>query len=122
MVMRLMEPGQRDRIVTLEERSATDAKSTSQFPKETWTTLVEEMPAGKEDVGAKELFRSGQLAARVDTRWEINYRADMDPELLDVPKLRRVVHRGRVHDIVSASVIGRRDGIELLTMASTRVS
>jgi head-tail adaptor len=111
------EPGLRDRIVTIEQRSATDSADAGGVPTETWTTLVASMPAAKTDVSGWERFRSDQTAARCDHRWEINYRVDMDPELVNVPKLRRLVVNGRVQEIVAASEIGRREGIELLTLS-----
>jgi head-tail adaptor len=114
------EPGLRDRVVTIESRSATDAvDTTSGEPTETWTTLVANMPAAKTDVSGWERFRMDQQSARADQRWEMNYRADMDPELVDVPKLRRLVVSGRTLEIVAASEIGRREGIELLTLAAS---
>lgn len=112
------EPGLRDRIVTIQQRPATDAVDTEGAPIDgPWTTLVASMPAAKGDVSGWERVRANQTSARYDTRWEINYRLDMDPELVDVAKLRRLLVNGRVHDIVAASEIGRRDGIELLTIA-----
>lgn len=113
-----MEPGERDRIITIEQRPAADGVDASGTPTDgPWTTLVAEMPAARLDVQGYEKFRADQESARYDTRWEINYRADCDPDLVDVPKLRRVVEFGRIYDIESASVIGRRAGIELLTLA-----
>lgn len=114
-----MSAGERDRLITLEE--LTDGVGSSGAPVETWTTLVSNMPASRMDLSGREAYRSGQLSAAIDTRWEINYRADMDPELIDVPKKRRVLAGGRYFDIVAASQIGRRAGIELLTLASSRV-
>jgi SPP1 family predicted phage head-tail adaptor len=113
------EPGLRDRVVTIEYRSTTDQVDAEGAPTETWTTLVGSMPAAKSDITGWERVRASQTSARYDTRWEINYRLDMDPELVDVAKLRRLVVSGRVHDIVAASEIGRREGIELLTMAAS---
>lgn len=110
-----MEAGERDRLVTLQQ--LTESVGTSGFPKETWTTLVSDMPAARFDLRQAEKFRASQLSAPYDVRWEINYRADMDPEIVDVTKKRRLVYRGREHDIVGASMIGRKDGIELLTLA-----
>lgn len=111
-----MEPGERDYIITIEQ--ATDsADASSGEPIETWTTLEANMPAGKYDLQGYERQQVNQLSARYDTRWEINYRLDMDPDLVDVPKTRRIVCRGRTHDIVAASMIGRREGIELQTIA-----
>lgn len=114
-----MEAGKRDRMVTLEQ--LTESTGTSRIPVRTWTTLVDGMPASKQDISGRERMVADQLAARYDTRWEINYRPDMDPDLVDVPKTRRVVFSGRVFDIVSATQIGRRAGIELMTLAGSRI-
>lgn len=112
-----MEPGERDWTITIQQRQASDdAVDDSGTPEETWTTLVT-MPAAKYDVSGQEKFAAQQLSASYDTRWEINYRADMDPELVKVAKYRRILHRSRVHDIVDASMIGRREGIKLMTLA-----
>lgn len=113
----LMEPGQRDRRVTIQQRPAADASETSGFPVDgPWTTLVS-CDMAKFDVGGRERFQSAQTSAAYDTRWEMEYRADMDPELVDVAKLRRLVYAGRTYDIVAASQIGRRDGVEITTLA-----
>ena len=50
----------------------------------------------------------------------MSYIASMDPELVDVPKLRRLVYQGRTYEIVHAAMIGRREGIEFLTIASSK--
>lgn len=110
-----MEPGERDYIVTIQK--VTDSIDVSSGePVETWSTLVT-MPAARFDQQGYEREKADQLSARFDVRWEINYRLDMDPDLVDVPKARRLVCNGRTHDIVQASVIGRREGVELLTIA-----
>lgn len=113
-----MEAGERDRYITIQQ--LTETIGSSGFPVETWATLVQ-MFAMKQDLGATERFRLDQLSAKADTRWEINYRADMDPDLVDIPKARRVVYQGRVYDIVAASQIGRLEGVELITLAGSRV-
>jgi hypothetical protein len=116
-----LDAGLRDRIVTIQQRSATDSADTdSGEPVETWTTLVASMPAHKVDIAAWERFKADQTTARYDTKWEMNYRTDMDPEVVDVPKTRRLLVQGNVHDIVACFEIGRRAGIELLTMASSQ--
>ena len=111
-----MEPGERDWTITIQQRPLADEADDSGAPLEDWTDLVT-MPAAKYDISGQEKFAAQQLSASYDTRWEINYRADMDPELIKVAKFRRVLHRGRVHDIVDASMIGRREGIKLMTLA-----
>lgn len=109
----------RDRVVTIQQLS--DGVGTSGAPVGTWSTLVASMPASRLDISGRERFIAGQESAAVDTTWEINYRADMDPELVDVPKNRRLVVGGRVHDIVAARQSERRKLIELVTLASSRL-
>lgn len=116
-----LEPGARDRIVTIQQRSATDEVGTTGVPIETWTTLVAQMPAERTDLAGRELYRTGQLLGVVDTQWRTNYRRDLDPELMDVPKVRRILHNGRIYDIVAAEVIDERRGLQFMTMASTRI-
>jgi len=110
-----LDAGQRDHLVTIE--AVTDGVDSEGAPTETWTTLVANMPAARYGVQGWERFNADQISARHDARWELNYRLDMDPDLVDVPKARRLVCRGRTHDIVSASIIGRKAGLELLTIA-----
>lgn len=114
-----MEAGLRDRCVTIEQ--AADSAGSSGHPVETWTPLCT-LWAFRDDLRASERFAAQQVASRVEVRWEVNYRADLDPEQVDVTKTRRLVWQGRPYDITGASVIGRREGIELLTMAAGRVS
>lgn len=109
-----MEAGARDRYVTIQQ--VTDGVDASDFPEESWSTLCQ-MWASKEDIGGRERFSANQTTAPFDTRWQVNYRADIDPELVSVSKVRRVLYQGRVHDIVRGSQIGRREGVELLTLA-----
>ncbi len=118
-----LQSGRRDRLVTIQQRSATDsADATSGEPVETWTTLVAQMPASRMDSGGAERFRADQQSARFDTEWEINWRDDMDPDLIDVPKLRRLLYETRPYDIVACYEVGRRAGLRLQTLAGTRVS
>jgi len=112
-----MEPGERDHTILIQQRAASDAVDSVGAPTDDpWTTLVAAMPASREDISARERFAAEQLSASYDTRWEINYRLDMDPWLIDVPKLRRILYQGRVLNIVAANQIGRREGVELLTL------
>jgi head-tail adaptor len=116
-----LDAGKRDRIVTIQQRSTADtADSDSGEPVETWTTLVAAMPAHKVDISGWERFQADQTSARYDTKWEMNYRTDMDPELVDVPKTRRLLVQSKPHDIVACFEIGRRAGLELLTIASSK--
>jgi head-tail adaptor len=117
-----IDPGEKDRRITIEQRPATTTVDSSGAPLDgPWTTLVSGVAACRGDVTGWERVQMQQTSARYDVRYEIGYRADMDPDLLDVPKLRRVKEFDRVHDIVSASVIGARDGIELMTIMKPMV-
>lgn len=118
-----IDPGERDRRVTIQQRPSADAVDGSGTPTEVgeWTELSKAY-AAKFDVRGEERMQAQQLAAKYDTRWQIGYRADMDPEQVDVPKLRRLQYQGRTYDIVDAQMIGRRDGIELMTIAASAVA
>lgn len=117
-----VDPGERPYMVTIEQRSAADAVDASGAPVETWSTLVANMPASKGNMTTREQFESHQVSASADTRFVINYRLDMDPDLVDVTKVRRIVHRDRIYDIVGASQIGYREGIELKTLTGMRTA
>lgn len=116
-------PAKRDRVIELQQRPSADAADPSSHEPidGTWTTLVERMPAGKTNVAGWERFRANQDTARYDQIWEINWRNDMDPNLIDVPKVRRIKDGARFLDIVYAEEIGRRGGIALYTAASAGV-
>lgn len=107
--------GARDRQVTIQQLTASTGGSG--YPVETWADL-RMVWAHKRDlsVGA-ERFIANQEVASYNTVWTLPYVADMDPELVDVPKSRRLLVHGRVHDIVAAVEVGRREGIELRTVA-----
>ena len=107
--------GQRDREVRIEQLASSVAGT--RYPVETWTTLVAIEWMAKTDQRANEQFAANQLTASMETQWEMDYRADMDPDLVNVPKVRRLVYLGRVHDILAAAIIGQKRGIELLTVA-----
>ncbi len=111
--------GLRDRLVTIQ--TLTDGVGSSSFPTESWATLRTEW-AEKVDVRGRERLMNGQNASSFDTRWTLGYSAEMDPELVDVTKARRLVWQGRAYDIVSAAMIGRREGIELMTLAAGKVA
>jgi SPP1 family predicted phage head-tail adaptor len=110
-----MESGQRDRVITIQQRSATDAVGSSGMPVETWTTLVD-MWAQKREMTGSETYKSSQWSAKADLVFEVNYRPDMDPEIVNVAKVRRLLYRGRVHDITYVEEIGRREGLKIYTL------
>jgi len=109
-----MDPGERNRLVTIQQ--VTDGQDTEGAPTESWATLTQAW-AAKMDLTGRERLAAEQMTASYDTRWQIGYRADMDPELVDVAKVRRLIYQGRNYDIVAASMVGLREGIELYTLA-----
>jgi head-tail adaptor len=111
--------GQRDQPVLIEQLTTGVAGSRS--PVDTWTTLRTREWMSKEDLRANERFAQGQQAASTETLWEMEYAADMDPDLVNVPETRRLVHMGRIYNITAASTIGAKRGIELLTLARVQV-
>lgn len=110
-----MEPGERDCAVTIQQRA--ESRGASKMPIETWSTLHATVWMRKLDLKGQERFAAAQLSAPFDTQWEMPYVADMDPDLVNVPKERRLLYQGRIYDIRTASQIGRREGIELMTLA-----
>jgi hypothetical protein len=114
-----MEPGERDRAVKIEYMS--EERSATKQPIERWYPLASVVWMRKMDVTAEERVKAAQVAAVFDTQWEMGYWSEMDPETVDIQKTRRLVYQDRVYLIVGAALIGRRDGIELLTIAASKV-
>lgn len=109
-----MEAGERDRLIQLVPQ--VESIGPSRFPVMTDGTAIS-IYASRSDVSGRERLVADQLTAPYTARWEVNYRADIDPELVNVPKTFVLVYQGRRHDITAASMIGRREGVELLTLA-----
>ncbi|HEX8030276.1 MAG TPA: phage head closure protein [Vicinamibacterales bacterium] len=106
--------GALDREVTIQQKTT----AASGYPVETWTPLEAGVWMSKQDMRGKERFAAAQVSASYDTRWELQWRDDMDPDAIDVPNLRRLVYRGRVHDITAAMELGRQEGIALFTLVN----
>jgi len=110
--------GARDRWVTIQARPAGDSHD-SGFPTDEWTDLAV-VAMAREDLEAVEGVRGAQTIAIATTRWELPYRADCDPELVDVPQSRRLLFHGRVYDILSATPIGRHVALAFVTQAQSQ--
>ena len=105
--------GQRDRLIAIEQ--CVDTVGPSQFPLETWTTLAPTVWAARDDDSGDEPFRADQVSGVAGVTWTIPYRADCDPEVVDVVKQRRLTCQGRVYDIVSAEQVSYRRALVLRT-------
>lgn len=116
-----IEPGHRDRQVLIQQRALQAIDSAGAPIDGDWTDLTTEWMA-REDVTGRERLTADQMAARYDTRWVMAYRADMDPEENDIPTTRRLVYRGRAYDIVAAGLVNRHEGVELMTLAGSKVA
>ena len=103
--------------VTVQKRPATDAVDESYTPTDGPWTELDTVWAERVELGGDESFRASQLSAAYDTRWFIRYRPDMDPETIDVAKMRRLLYKARTHDIVSATIVERYRDIELKTLS-----
>ena len=102
--------GHRDRYVLIEQVDDPDA----QFP--LWIPLGFEWMS-RDDTAADEHFSSDQVSAWGEAEWQMAYRAEMDPELLDVPKLRRLIYEGRTYEIRKAAPLAWKRDIALFTLA-----
>lgn len=115
MVAQPAPAGTRDKLVTLQRITEGDD---SGFPVDVPGTEYP-MWAARNDLTnsgwSRERNAGAQVAARLETEWSLPYRAEIDPELVDVCQAFRLVYQGRTHDIVIASLIGRKNGILLTT-------
>lgn len=111
--------GERFYPVKIEKRPSTDVADSSGAPTEEgqWTTLSRVEYMQRMDLNGQERFAAAQESAPYDTAWQMVYRSDMDPDRLDVAKLRRIVWQGRTYDITFASVIGNKRAILIQTLA-----
>jgi hypothetical protein len=103
--------GTRDKQVTLQKIAA---GSDGGFPTDT-PGVEYRFFASKKDLSGQERTTGAQVSARMETEWIVPYRAEVDPELVDVCQLFRLVYLGRTHDIVIASLTSRKGDIKLTT-------
>jgi head-tail adaptor len=70
-----------------------------------------------------ERMTADQVAAREEVRWQMPYAPWMDPDTIDVPKMRRLRFSGRNYDIGGARRVGELgQRIELVTLTSSKAS
>lgn len=110
--------GSRTEWVTVER--FTEQTTPSKIPGGTWAEYAR-VPMSRRTQAADERITASIPSAYLSTVWTTRYRPDLDPDLVDVPKYRRLVLDGRRYDIKAADLIGRRRGIELLTLAASKV-
>ena len=109
---------ERDRALTIQ--SLTPTTGSTGFPVDVWTNLTTAQKpyyAKKQDTQGNEKFEEGHLSSPLRTTWVGSYRPDMDPDLVDVPRLRRFLYKNRKFDIVSATMVGLKQTIRYITIA-----
>jgi len=100
----------------------TETKGPSQVPVRSWTSLVDPAWMARESQIGSETFGASQLSAEATIVWTMRYLASMDPDLVDVPKARRLIYRGRSYEIVQAEHVGRQEAIMLTTKSASKVA
>ena len=107
--------GQRDKLVQIQQ--GTEGPSGSGRPVVTWTALGAPVYMSQIATLGDERFAASQESAWGQSQWFMAYQKNMDPELVDVPGKRRLNYKGRTFDIQAASLMERRMGILLITLA-----
>lgn len=118
----LASAGERDKLVTIQ--AGTPGTAGSGIPTITWNpTALAQVWMAKREVSGSERLAAAQLSASVDSEWEMPYQANMDPELVDVPKTRRLLYKGRKYDITRAILMERAEGqgIKIVTKAQSGI-
>lgn len=114
--------GKRDVLMTIQSSPAPTGGS---FPSEAWTD-VEDVWMSRVEQMADERFAVAQESAFTQTVWTAPYVRSLDPDLVDVTARRRLKLETRdgsevyerIYNIRAATVRGRKDAIELLTLAA----
>jgi head-tail adaptor len=106
-----MRAGKLDRRVAVEIRDI--AQSDSGEAVEGWTP-VGTFWMGKRDARALERFSGAERVAEIDTV----FKARWLPLMRQLrPDTHRLVYRGRVHEIMGVTELGRAEGVEIACMA-----
>jgi head-tail adaptor len=116
--------GQRDKLVTIQ--SLTDSVDATGAPVQVWATFGSAWMQRRVPIGRRsgdERFTADQLTAPEHAQWEMVKQSNMDPEVVDVTKLRRLLYRGWTYDIVAAEILQREEGESIvLTTLGRRAS
>lgn len=106
--------GTRNRLVTIQH--GTTAPGPSGAGVETFVDAPPPIWMARSDARGGEVWQAdaNQIAAQALHRWSMPYLDSMDPDLVDVPKSRRLLYHGRVYDIVDAQK-SRGDEITITT-------
>lgn len=109
-----MRAGDLDRRVRLER--ATETRDAYNEPVLTWGVLAE-VSAAYEPLSDGERFRASERASAAEARFRIRYSS----LVADLSSRDRLVFEGAVHEIDRVKPIGRREGLEITTLARSDV-
>jgi SPP1 family predicted phage head-tail adaptor len=102
-----MQSGRMDRLVVLQ--AVTETRSASGAVTQAWATLATVWAQLVSSRGSERLEAAGEQA-RQTRIWRIRHRTD-------ITNKHRLTYDGTVHEILSITEIGRREGLELQTVA-----
>lgn len=100
--------GKLDRRIRVEQRTVT--QNATGEADEAWATLFETW-AERRDMRGREAIAARQTDFDGETMWRIRWRADVSHDATRLVDL----EDDQIHDIVSVALIGRREGLELVT-------
>ncbi len=107
--------GKRDRLVSLVP--IVQSRAASGFPTEAQDPPTIDLWVSKEDISGRERIVMNQASAPFDTRFVLPFGDAFNPDTIDVPKVFELEYLGKRYDITAAAEIGRREGVEVLTLA-----
>lgn len=96
--------GNLDRRIELQQRTQAGTDTYNE-PLWTWSTLAT-VWAQVVPLAGQELWDAQQVNARIDTRFRIRFREDLDETM-------RVAYQGRYYDIERIAEVGHREGLDL---------
>lgn len=105
-----MQAGNLDRRITLQRATVTRDEYNAEVS--TWATLAT-VAASYEPIKDGERFRAGERAADMSTRFQVRYSSDVSGLTAED----RLIFEGRTYEIEHVKEIGRREGLELTTVA-----
>lgn len=112
--------GQRDKLIRIERRTASQAEAGSREVSESWDLISEEwanVAPAREGASGGEDVEAGQPSARQFRIFTIRHREEVSPS----QKI-RIVFNGWAFDIVGVEEIGRREEMRVTAYARAEVS
>ncbi|RZJ01818.1 MAG: head-tail adaptor protein [Brevundimonas sp.] len=102
--------GKLDRRITIQRATVTRDEYNAEVS--TWATMAN-VWAAYEPIKDGERFRAGERAAELSARFQIRYSS----QVAGVTAEDRLTFDGKTYEIINVKEIGRREGIELTTVA-----